>query len=185
VKLRFKRIGLIVLAPVALVACGQTSTDELTQWMDEQRKAQKVRIVPVAPPTKFVPQAYAAAATADPYNSARLSSFLKKQSGTVDTSGLVKPELVRRKEPLESLPLDTMAYVGSLVQDGKPVAMVRVNGLIYQVRAGNYLGQNYGRVMRITEAELSLREIVQDTEGEWSERPATLQMTQTPTGAPK
>ncbi|MCL4696602.1 MAG: pilus assembly protein PilP, partial [Burkholderiaceae bacterium] len=41
---------------------------------------------------------------------------------------------------------------------------------------GDYLGQNYGRIMRIGETEITLREIVQDAAGEWIERPATLQL---------
>ena len=48
--------------------------------------------------------------------------------------------------------------------------------LLYQVRVGNYLGQNYGRITRISETELGLREIVQDAAGEWIERPATLEL---------
>jgi len=89
---------------------------------------------------------------------------------------LVAPELARRKEPLEAFPLDSMALVGSLVQAGKPVALVKVDSLLYQVRPGNYLGQNYGRVTKINETEVTLREIVQDAVGEWIERTATLQL---------
>jgi type IV pilus assembly protein PilP len=36
------------------------------------------------------------------------------------------------------------------------------------------MGQNYGRVTRITETEIALREIVQDAIGEWIERTSTL-----------
>ena len=82
----------------------------------------------------------------------------------------------RRKEPLEAFPLDAMSMVGSVVKDGKPIALVRVDNLLYQVRAGSYLGQSYGKVTKITETELSLREIVQDAAGEWIERPAALQL---------
>jgi type IV pilus assembly protein PilP len=46
----------------------------------------------------------------------------------------------------------------------------------YQVRQGDYLGQNYGRVMKINETEVALREIVQDAVGEWIERTASLQL---------
>jgi len=56
------------------------------------------------------------------------------------------------------------------------VALVKVDNLLYQVRVGNHLGQNYGRVTKITETEVSLREIVQDAAGEWIERTATLQL---------
>jgi type IV pilus assembly protein PilP len=66
--------------------------------------------------------------------------------------------------------------VGSLLKDGGPVALVRVDNLLYQVRQGNYLGQNYGKIVKVTESEVTLREIVQDAAGEWIERPATLQL---------
>ena len=56
------------------------------------------------------------------------------------------------------------------------VALVKVGGLLYQVRPGQYLGQNYGRVTRISETDVTLREIVQDSGGEWIERPATLKL---------
>ena len=86
------------------------------------------------------------------------------------------PELARRKEPLESYPLDAVTMVGSLVKQGQPVALVRVDNLLYQVRPGNYLGQNYGKITKVGETEVALREIVQDAAGEWIERPATLQL---------
>ena len=69
-----------------------------------------------------------------------------------------------------------MEMVGSLQGSGQPVALVRVDKLIYQVRAGNYLGLNYGRVLRVGENQLTLREIVQDASGEWIERPAALEL---------
>jgi type IV pilus assembly protein PilP len=69
-----------------------------------------------------------------------------------------------------------MTMVGSLNRQGQLVALVKVDNLLYQVRAGSYLGQNYGRVNKITETEVTLREIVQDSAGEWTERPAALQL---------
>jgi type IV pilus assembly protein PilP len=66
--------------------------------------------------------------------------------------------------------------VGSLTKEGRPVALIKVDNLLYQVKPGNYLGQNYGRVMKISETEITLREIVQDAVGEWVERPSTLQL---------
>ena len=52
---------------------------------------------------------------------------------------------MRRKEPLEAFPLDSMSMVGSVNKLGQPVALLRVDGLLYQVRVGDYLGHNYGR----------------------------------------
>ena len=66
--------------------------------------------------------------------------------------------------------------VGSLDRGGKRVALVRVDKLLYQVKVGDYLGQNYGRVTQISESDVGLREIVQDAAGEWIERNAQLQL---------
>jgi type IV pilus assembly protein PilP len=91
-------------------------------------------------------------------------------------AALIAPELNRRKEALEAMPLDAAAMVGSLVRQGQPVALVRVDNLLYQLRVGNYLGQNYGRITKISETEVALREIVQDAAGEWLERTVTIQL---------
>jgi type IV pilus assembly protein PilP len=56
------------------------------------------------------------------------------------------------------------------------VALVKVDNLLYQVKPGNYLGQNYGKIVKVSETEVTLREIVQDATGEWTERTATLQL---------
>ena len=84
--------------------------------------------------------------------------------------------MARRKEPLESFPLDTMAMVGSLNKVGTPTALLKVDNLLYQVQVGAYLGQNYGRITKITETAIQLREIAQDATGDWIERPASLEL---------
>ena len=113
----------------------------------------------------------------DPFSNQKLTQALKQDANQAASNGaLIVPERSRRKEPLEEFPLDTMTLVGSMVQEGKPVALVMVGTLLYQVRTGEHLGQNYGKVVNIAETEVILREIVQDASGEWIERPARLQL---------
>lgn len=69
-----------------------------------------------------------------------------------------------------------MSMVGSLNKTGTPTALLKVDNLLYQVRVGNYLGQNYGRITQITETAIQLREIVQDATGDWIERQTTLDL---------
>jgi type IV pilus assembly protein PilP len=66
--------------------------------------------------------------------------------------------------------------VGSVVKVGKTFALLRVDGLLYQVRPGDHLGQNYGKITKISETEVALRELVQDPGGEWVERMSALQL---------
>jgi type IV pilus assembly protein PilP len=69
-----------------------------------------------------------------------------------------------------------MSMVGSMNRLGRPYALLKVDGLLYQVKPGDYIGQNYGRILKIGEGELVLREVVQDAAGEWIERNSTLQL---------
>lgn len=172
-----RRTGAAAALLLVLAGCGSSDQAELQQWMAEQRKATLPKVEPIPEPKKFTPQAYTQEASTDPFSSQKLTQALKRDSSQSSANaGLVAPELARRKEPLESFPLDAMSMVGSLAKQGQPVALVKVDNLLYQVRPGNYLGQNYGRITKVGEAEVTLREIVQDAGGEWIERTAKLQL---------
>lgn len=170
-----KALGLCAAA-LLLSGCWGSEQDDLQQWMVEERAKVRPAVPPISEPKKFTPQAYTEGTSLDPFNSQKLTQALRRDSAQPSSSGLIGPELARRKEALEAMPLDSMAMVGSMNRGGQPVALVMVDKLLYQVRVGNYLGLNYGRVTRIGETELALREIVQDAAGEWIERVATLEL---------
>lgn len=162
---------------LGLVACSSSEHEELQQWMSEQRSQTRPKIQPLPEPTKFSPQAYTQEGAIEPFSAQKLLQALNRDSTQVTANAaLITPELNRRKEPLEAVPLDAVAMVGSLIRQGQPVALIRVDNLLYQARVGNYLGQNYGRITKISETELVLREIVQDAAGEWTERAANIQL---------
>lgn len=174
-----QRMGGLVLASAVLVlsGCGNSGTEELQRWMTEQRNQTRPRIDPVAEPKKFTPQNYTQERAVEPFSVQKLTQALKRETAAQTASAaLVAPELRRRKEALEAFPLDAIAMVGSLVREKQPMALLKVDNLIYQSKVGNYIGQNYGRITQITETQLVLREIVQDAAGEWIERAATLQL---------
>jgi type IV pilus assembly protein PilP len=166
----------LVAAVAALSGCMGSEQEDLQRWMADQRAQVKPTVPPITEPKKFTPQAYTEGAAIEPFNIQKLTQALRRDSNQPSTSGLIAPELTRRKEALEAFPLDSMAMVGSLNRNGQPVALISVDKLLYQVRVGNYLGLNYGRITHISETELALREIVQDAAGEWIERVATLQL---------
>lgn len=171
--------ALWLLGPVValLAGCGGPGPEELQQWMTERRSQVRPRVTPLTEPKQFVPQAYTQEGGADPFGPQRLARAVAPDGPqNAANAGLIAPELARRKEPLEAYPLDAMTMVGSLRRGAAPVALVRIDNLLHQVRVGNYLGQNYGKVTKIDEAEVTLREIVQDGGGEWIERTASLQL---------
>lgn len=169
--------SLLLLVALLVAGCADSGQDELQQWMAEQRNQIKPKITPLTEPKRFTPQAYSAEGVIEPFSSQKLTQALRQESSRATANAaLIAPELARRREPLEAIPLDNMRMVGSLIKNGQPVALVRIDNLLYQIKVGNYLGQNYGRVTKVGESEVVLREIVQDAAGEWIERAASLQL---------
>jgi type IV pilus assembly protein PilP len=170
-------ILMLILLSALLVGCVSSREDDIRAWMVQERNQTKPRVAPITPPKQFIPEPYTNATAIEPFSNLKLTQALKRDSAQATSNGaLVAPELARRKEPLEAFPLDAMQLVGSILKAGQPVALVKVDNLLYQVKPGNYLGLNFGRVSKISETEVTLREIVQDAVGEWIERVATLQL---------
>ena len=156
-----------------LAGCGGDQ-QELQEWMEQQRREVKPNVKPLTPPKKFDPEPYSMASAIEPFSIQKLTVALKQEAR--QPNSLLAAELKRRKEPLEAYPLDSMSMVGSMNKKGAPYALLKVDNLLYQVKTGDYIGQNYGKITKITETEIALREIVQDAAGEWIERMATLQL---------
>lgn len=166
-------ITVVALSASVLVACGDAQ-DELQGWMDQQRREVKPNVTPLSPPKKFDPQPYLVATSVEPFSTQKLSVALKQEARQVNS--LLAGEVNRRKEPLEAYPVDSMVMVGSVTKQGRQHALLQVNKLLYQVKVGEYIGQNYGKIQSITETEVTYREVVQDAAGEWIERISSLQL---------
>lgn len=159
----------ILLMSAFLAGCGSGEQEELRQWMKDETKDFRGRIPPLPQVKPYEPVPYDAAAIIDPFRAAKMLAEQKQGGG-----GGLQPDLNRPKEPLESFPLESIKYVGSLTKNRQTHGIVQTEGSLYQVRAGSYMGQNFGIVTKITDTEMSLRELVQDPAGDWVERTSTL-----------
>lgn len=175
--MRGKTIFLALFASSMLAGCFGSEHEDLHEWIGVQKSMAKPRVQPLKEPSVFLPQAYEASTEMDPFNMLKLTQVLRRETekNTANTA-LLTAEQNRRKEELESYPLDSVTMVGSLKKGNQRIALLRVNQLIYQVGVGNYLGQNYGRIVQIEENSIKLREVVQDAAGDWVERMATLDL---------
>ena len=127
-------------------------------------------------PKKFTPQAYTEAQRRRALQHAEADAGAAARLGQPSTSGLIAPELKRRKEAARGFPAGVDGDGRQLNAMASRSRWSRSTSCCTRCGSGNYLGQNYGRITRITETELGLREIVQDAAGEWIERVATLQL---------
>ena len=166
-----KRAVIIALG-LAVAACGEDQHQDLKEELKALTKdmAGKVEPLPVVKPYEPVP--YKAFDAQEPFGPAKIE-LVTKSGGS---GGGIKPDLNRPKEPLEAFPLETLKMVGVIQQNKQTFALVRADASLYRVKAGNYVGQNFGLVTGITEIQLQLRELVQDAAGDWTERVSTLQL---------
>lgn len=170
---RRRSTALLVACASVLSACA-ADQDELQQWMEQQKREAKPNVEPLSAPKKFNPVPYAALGAVEPFSTQKLTVALKQEAR--QPNSLLAAEINRRKEPLEAYPVDSMAMVGSVTRNGRPYALLKVDNLLYQVKQGDYLGQNYGKIIKISETDVAYREIVQDAAGEWIERNSALQL---------
>jgi type IV pilus assembly protein PilP len=157
-----------------LAGCGDSGVQEVKQWMAETRQQTKVFIPKLAEPKVFTPFIYNAQNEIDPYNPVKLSAALAKLQAK--SSSRFKPDMERRRELLESYPLDSLKMVGTLQKPGLSYALLQADKSILQAKVGNYVGQNFGMITKVGESEIEIKEIVQDASGEWVERKAKLEL---------
>lgn len=159
----------VVAACMTLAACSGGENEDLRQWMDETSKGLKGGIPPLPEVKSYEPVPYDVGNLLDPFKPAKIGPEQKKSGG-----GGVQPDLNRHREPLESYPLESLKYVGVITKVKVSYAIVLADGSLYQVRVGNYMGQNFGVITKISEEEVVLKELVQDSAGDWVERESTL-----------
>lgn len=172
------KLPLLVIFSMGLLSgCWGDEHGDLREWIATQKSVAKPSIQPLKEPSVFTPQAYTVNNEMDPFNMLKLKQVLSRESAQNSSNmALLLVEQNRRKDELESYPLDSISMVGSMKKDGVDTALLRVNQLIYQVKPGSYLGQNYGRILQINENSIKLREVIQDAAGDWVERMTTLDL---------
>jgi len=127
------------------------------------------RIPPLPDVKPYEPFTYDAYNLVDPFKPRKIEPP-KSAAG-----GGIQPDLTRRKEPLEAYPLENLRMVGTLQQNKQTYALVKSpDNNLFRVKSGNYLGQNFGLITDISESTIKLKEIVQDSGGDWTERVSTL-----------
>ncbi len=167
----------LAAACLSLTGCLIEEQDNLQTWVKQERANARPRITPLTEPKAFVPQPYTSEEVTEPFERIKLTQALHRETKkSASNMALLAAEQNRRKQELEDYPLDAIVMVGNLDQSKQQTALVRVNKLIYQVKPGAYMGQNYGRIEEITENSIRLREIVQDPAGDWIEKTTVLEL---------
>jgi len=168
---------LTVLALVTLLVGCERGTGDLQDWTREVRQREPEPIEPIPPIRTPEVVAYEAMDLRDPFQATRRAAAQEEEEEMASEEGGLRPDPDRRKEYLESFPLDTLKMVGTITIDDVQYALIMDNEtVVHQVREGNYMGQNHGLVLDVQPNQVEVREIVQDGRGSWVERRVTVAM---------
>jgi len=166
---------LLVLACASLLAaCGGEQHSDLKDELRQLTKDLRGRVEPLPAVKTYESVPYTAEAEVDPFRPDRI--IVAEQDTGPDAGGGRKPDFDRPKEPLEAFPLESIQMVGTITQNKETFGLVTAGRNLYRVKAGNYMGQNFGVIVAINEAQIELKELVQDGSGEWNERTSALQL---------
>ena len=157
-----------------LAGCGDGDVQEVRDWMKQIERETVPAVKPLPEPKEFVPYAYNPGAAVEPFSDAKLLNEMARVAAS--STNPLQPDDSRPREVLEHYPLDTMRMVGTLQKGGASYALVQIDAAIFQVKAGQRIGQNHGLVTRISEGAIDIRETVQDATGDWVERKATIEL---------
>lgn len=164
---------LLIVASLGLSACTGSGMDDLNRFITDPGEGLRGKIEPLPEIKPFESFAYNAFDLPDPFKPRKL---LPSKG-----SGGLQPDLARGKEKLEEYPLENLKMVGTLNQNNITYGLVKTSdGSLYRVKIGNYMGQNFGIITKITETELVMTEIVQDITGNWTERNTSINLADGP-----
>lgn len=161
--------GILIILALSLVACSADQNEDLKQFVKDSGNGLRGKVDPLPEIKPYEPFTYNAFDLQDPFKPRKL----QPAKGT----GGIQPDLNRPKEALEAYPLENLKMVGTLQKNKTIFAIIKTpDNNLYRVRAGNYIGQNFGVISKVTESDLNLKEIVQDSAGDWTERASTIQL---------
>ena len=161
-----------------MVACSNSPTADLEKYVAEVKSQQKSSIEPLPEFQPFETFTYSANELRDPFTQPVFSHPPAATVAQVGSNG-IKPDFDRPTEPLEEYPLDSLRMVGTMQKGQETWALILdKEDAIHRVQPGNYLGQNHGKITRVTEFEVELTEIIPDGLGGWTERPASIALSE-------
>jgi type IV pilus assembly protein PilP len=158
-----------ILSFTLLAGCGGEQHSDLRAWVKDQDNLPRGRIPQLPEVKPYQAIEYAAFDLTDPFKPRKI----EPPKNTAQAGG-IQPDPNRRREPLEAYPLEALKMVGVLQQKGIFGLVKTPDNNLFQVKAGNYLGQNFGRITAVSENSIKLKELVQDSNGNWEEKEQTL-----------
>lgn len=170
-----KRLILIAMCG-ALGACSSGEHEDLKRWMAESTKDMRGNIPKLPEVLPYQPVPYNVEALLDPFKASKIEPESKSRQGA-GKGGAFQPDFEARElrnSILEKYPIESLKMIGYLNVNKRPMAVVQVEDKVKQIKVGDYIGLDFGMVTKISDKDVELRELIQDSAGDWSERKSSL-----------
>jgi type IV pilus assembly protein PilP len=178
--LRCKLVNLPIACAVfltLLAGCSEDDFSDLNQYIAEIKAKPKGTIKSLPDPKPVEAFIFKPEDLRDPFKPIKPVDLANEGDSTSTGNG-IKPDTSRRKEELEAFPVETLKMIGTVDMKSKLWGLVKsADKTVYRVQVGNYMGQNYGKIIRISADKIELMEIVPDKPGTWREQQMSVMLT--------
>lgn len=148
---------------LALSACSNGDQKKLERYVEDVKKRGSHRVEPIPQPQPYHRYAYPKSHKRNPFLRVVKRAPMRGQ-----------PDLSRPKQELENFALDSLRMVGTVLHDNELWAVISApDGVVYRVSPGAYMGQNYGKITKVTDKTIEVEESVQTHSG-WEKRSVKL-----------
>lgn len=169
-----RAVAVVTFTSLMTIGCSSDGMDDLREFTENAHKGKTAKVEPLPEIKTTEPFAYSAAKLTDPFAAGNLKPISNKTAG-----GGPRPDMNRRREPLEEYPLDALKMVGTLARGKQAWVVIQApDGTVHRASVGNHMGQNFGTITRITDEKISLVELIQGSVGDWVEREASVAITE-------
>lgn len=166
-----------IVALTLLAGCSKHDFSDLEQYIAAVKLRPKGTIKGLPEPKIVEPFIFKPEDLRDPFKAIKPTEEVQENQAR-EGSG-IKPDTTRRKEELEAFPIETLKMIGTVNMKSNLWGLIKSSdNTVYRVRVGNYMGQNYGKIVRISPDKIELMEIVPDQPGTWREQQMSIMLTE-------
>lgn len=170
-----RRITVVAFAVLTLAGCVGNDRKDLEEFVRSAGENKRGRVEPLPQLKSYNLITYEAFDLPDPFQPRAIDP--DRTSGSQLPPDLVARTQRARREPLEAYPIESLKMVGTLERGKVRWALIKTpDSNLYRVTNGNYMGQNFGVIATISDSAITLKELIQDTNGGWTERTSQLQL---------
>ncbi|WP_426150455.1 pilus assembly protein PilP [Pseudomonas sp. DC3000-4b1] len=164
------KAGLLLVITVLSACGGSDDFSDIDAFLKEVNEKPKGTIEPIPRFQAYQAFTYQASDLRSPFQPPIRVERANRPKGSKD----IHPDPNRVKQFLEGFNIEDFEMVGTLANAGGRFALMKGGGGVHRVKVGDYIGQNDGKIIAISDTEVDVVELVPDGEGGWLERPRAI-----------